>query len=199
MSRTTYSLLFALVWSSLPLHASLLGTSVSGSLVFSGNPANYFDPANGFVPSSGYLNSTGGTSVTVQNSAIEFGAVFPSNTDSADFSASQLVISDLTKLTGTDSPFVMTFTDAAFTGLTLAKTSDSFIGGVSSSLAGDVITVSWRGAGVTPGENLTAIFDLSGGSAAIPEPSSWTMLVVSGLVGLLLLNCGKAGSSAVRL
>ena len=151
------------------------------------------------MPPSGYLNSTGGTTVVIQNPATEFGAVFPSNTDTADFNARQLKLSDLTTGTGVDSPFTMTFVDTAFGGLTLSKMSDSFVGGVNGSLAGNLVTVSWGGGGVTLGQTFTAVFNLSGGTAATPEPASWSLLLVSLLVGLGLMSRRPSGSSATRL
>lgn len=199
MNRTFYSLFFAALCSSIPLQASLLGTSVSGSLVFSGDPSNYFDPTNSFVPSSGYLNSAGGTTVTIQDPAIEFGAVFPTNTDSADFNASQLTITDLTTGSGVNFASTMSFTDTAFRGLTLSKTSDSFTGGVTGSLAGDIVTVSWARAGIVPGQTLKATFNLTGATTT-PEPASWGMLAFSGVLGALvfLLRKQRARASMPR-
>ncbi len=49
----------------------MIGTSVTGELLFDGDPAELLDPANLEVP-GGYLN-TAGTTVTISDPAVEFG------------------------------------------------------------------------------------------------------------------------------
>ena len=110
---------------SLPASASLVGTSVTGSLTFSGDPSNYFNPGYGFVPASGYLNFSGVT-VTVSNSAVEFGYDDGASRISADFSDNKVTISDLIELSGPTNGFQMTFTDSAFGGKGLIANSNRF-------------------------------------------------------------------------
>lgn len=178
ISRIRFGVISALVLigCSVPGRASLIGTTVTGSLLFQGHPLNYFDPANGFVPATGYENSSG-TTVTIAEPAIEFGAVFPgTNTDTADFTATQLILTDIVNSPGSNVPFMVTFTDTGLLGLTLAKISDTFAdGGTSVSLAGDVLTVSWNGGQVNTG-TLQAVYGLT--AVSVPEPSSWALLLV---------------------
>ncbi len=167
--------------------AGLIGTSVTGSLLFAGSPTNYFDPANGYVP-SGYLN-TAGTMVSIASPAVEFGFGDSQNTDLANFSAFQFTIEDVvgqnTGVSATDSPFTMTFTDTAFSGLTLTKATDFFPnGGLTYSLAGDTITISWAGGPVRANDDYTSTFTV----ASIPEPSNWA-----------LFSLGAMGACAVAL
>lgn len=163
-----------------PGRASLLGTSVTGSLEFQGHPLNYFDPANGFVLATGYENSSG-TTVTIAEPAIEFGAVFPANTDTANFTASQLILTDVVNSTGPNIPFTISFVDPAFFGLGLSKLSDTFAnGGTTASLTGDTLTVAWDGGLVNPG-TLQAVYNLS---SSTPEPASLA-LFIAGAVAML--------------
>ena len=99
----------------------LIGSSVTGSLVFTGLTANYFDPTNGFVP-AGYEN-TAGTTVTIASPAVEFGFQDAGNTDFTNFSATQFTVEDVLApgAGGTDTAFTMTFTDTAFTDSVLPK------------------------------------------------------------------------------
>lgn len=179
---------FALVANYSAHAAGAIGTSVTGSLLFAGNPNNYFDPSNGFVP-SGYLN-TSGTVVTVASPAVEFGFSDSTNTDLANFSAFQFTIEDVVGqnvgVSATNSPFTMTFTDTAFSGLTLTKATDFFPnGGLSYSLVGDTITINWAGGPVKANDDYTSTFALSN----VPEPSSW---------GMLGLGVAGAGVMALR-
>lgn len=162
--------------------ATLAGTSVTGSLVFSGDPSmtNYFDPINGFaVP--GDLNFIGNsTTVAVSDAAVEFGYDDGvANAISADFSDNQLTITDVVEGTGTNVGFSMTFSDSAFLDQYLIPANsltliDSY------SRGGDVFTLSSSGGNVTDGETFTDIFNV----APVPEPST------GGFVGLALLAFG---------
>lgn len=168
----------------MPLHAEangLIGTSVTGGLFFGANTTNGFDPANGAVP-SGYSN-TAGTMVTVASPAIEFGYQDVYNTDSANFNASQFTIEDFVASSYpsgvTNASFSMTFTDSAFSGLSLTKATDFFPnGGLTAALTGNTITVTWAGGTVNPSDDYTSTFTLS----AVPEPSTWAAMGVGALV-----------------
>ena len=157
--------------------ATLVGTSVTGSFTFSGDPSNYFDPGYGLVPSTGYLNASG-TTVTISDSAVEFGYDDGASLISANFSDHALTVSDLTELPGSTNGFEMTFIDAAFAGQLATDDSDSFPF-TSYSVAGDVLTLNYAGAAnPTVGQTFTASFTL----APAPEPSS------KGLVAIALLT-----------
>src|SRR5581483_6680129 len=79
----------------MPCNADLLGTTVTGSLNFTTLTTNYFDATNGFVPTMGFGNSDGDITVTITDPGIEFAASFPANTDTADFAATQLSLTDV--------------------------------------------------------------------------------------------------------
>lgn len=177
-SVTRFSVISALVCMgcAIPARASLIGTAVTGNLKFLGNPLNYFDPANGFVPATGYENSSG-TTVTIAEPAIEYGAVFPANTDTANFTPTQLIMTDVVNSAGTNIPFTMTFTDAAFSGLSVSTVSDTFAnGGTTVSLIGNTLTVAWNG-GLVDAGSLQALYNLTP-STAVPEPASWALLLI---------------------
>ncbi len=158
-----------------PGKASLLGTSITGSLQFLGNASNYFDPANGYVPSTGYQNSSG-TTVTITEPAIEFGAVFPANTDSANFTATQLTLTDVVNSVGNNGPFTVTFAGTGFLGLSLSKVSDTFTnGGTTATLTGNTLAITWNGGAVNAG-TLQATYNLAAASP-VPEPSSRVLLL----------------------
>jgi hypothetical protein len=160
-------------------NAGLLGSSVNGQLNFGGNPTNFFDPANGFVPPS-FLNAAGPT-VTIAEPAIEFGYMDGANLDTANFTDTQLFISDTVTSSGSNSALTMTFTDPAFTSV--SEVGDNFPGGLSASLVGDVLTVTWGGGSVTAGQAFTGAFNI-GSATVTPEPTSLTLLGM-GAVGLL--------------
>jgi hypothetical protein len=174
-------LLFVLAlfgFASLPARADLTGTTVAGSLHFDGLTENFFDPANGFVP-AGFLNAAGPT-VTISNTAAEFGFDDGANEDIANFTGNTLVVTDHD--TDNAANWVMTFTDTAFLGLKLLQTSDTFTnGGVTGVLSGDTITLDWAGTSTADGL-LSTSFTLT--PANTPEPSS-ILLLASSLICLL--------------
>lgn len=171
-----------------PASAGLIGTSVTGSIMFDGNSTNYFDPAFGYVP-PGYLN-TAGTTVTIAEPAIEYGFLDGANQDTANFTASQLIVTD-TVFSGA-SNWTMTFTDTAFTGASFSKVSDTFTnGGVTGILVGDTITLTWAGTNSADGL-LTATFDVA--TSAVPEPSSIVLALTAVPLALGYLRCRRAVS-----
>jgi hypothetical protein len=152
----------------------LLGTSVTGQLTFNGGPTNYFDPANGFVL-AGSLN-TAGTTVTVQNPAVEFGFADLANTDTANFTGTTLTVTDVVAgTTGSPiAPFTMTFTDAAFAGLPLSVISDTFSTALTASLVGTTLTITAPSEAIVPGSTYSLSLNIS--STPVPEPSSLALL-----------------------
>lgn len=176
-------LLFVVI--ALPAKASLVGSSVTGSLTFAGDPSNYFDPGYGFVP-PGYLN-TSGTTVTISGNSVEFGYNDGGSLISANFSDNQLTVADLIEMAGPNNGFQMTFTDTAFAGEYLIRGSDTFP--VSDySLAGDEITLHYAGGNPALGQTVGASFTL----AAIPEPSTLGLGFLSGLGSLAAVLMRKS-------
>ncbi|MGC2659540.1 MAG: hypothetical protein WA324_16405, partial [Bryobacteraceae bacterium] len=100
--------------------ATLAGTSVTGSLVFPGDPSNYFNPGYGFAP-PGDLNAIDASpTVTISDAAVEFGYDDGfANAISADFTGNMLTVTDVVEGTGANLGFTMTFSDSAFAGLNL--------------------------------------------------------------------------------
>ena len=119
---------------------------------------------------------------------MEFGIQDASNTDLANFSATQFTIEDIVASSvpagGINSPFTMTFVDTAFAGEALSKVSDSFPhGGLTLSLSGDKITAMWAGGTVNPNDDYTSTVVLS----AVPEPATWAVVGLSaGVLALVM-------------
>ena len=147
-----------------------LGTSVTGNLQFNSFGPNYFNPANGSVP-AGYLNKTQGITVTVAEPDIEFGYSDPNNTDTVNLTDTTITLTDVSGSSGL--PFLVTLTDTAFNGLTLIKVSDTFTGGVSYTLNGNVLKLSVPGFG-NPG-TFTANFAPADRRHA-RNPAAWRCL-----------------------
>ncbi len=162
MSAFKVSFLFAstaIVVTTVPLRASaLLGTQVSGALYISGYPQNQFDPVNGWVP-TGYLNHAG-TTVTIASNAVEFGYFDGTTTIAADFGDTQLSVSFIPQIPGNYRAMQLAFTNSAFSNLSVV--SDTFpSGGLTSSLSGGVITLSWGGSYLDSNQTVQAIFNLN--------------------------------------
>ncbi len=178
--------LFALVFAvGSPARADLIGTTVTGTLEFNVIPTNFFDPANNGVPGTGYLNSADAfdsATVVIAPSPTTYGFSDPANLDTANFSATQLTVTDTVYPNYGAVTWTMTFTDSAFTSLT--QVSDNFLNGLSSSLTGDLITLTWGGSPISSdGVTYTAVFDVDG-PAPSPEPNTLVVVGVAILAGL---------------
>lgn len=153
---------------------AILGSTVTGDLNFNGFGTNYYDPANGFVPATGYLNSAANfdsPTVVISSGLPTFGFNDTGNLDVADFSnGTQLIFTDTVEDSGGNSSITLTFTDTAFSGITLASNNFS---GLTYGIVGDVITINIPGNdSVTAGQVFTGTFNL----ASVPEPSTFGML-----------------------
>ena len=176
------SISLAVVCLSLIGPATMRADSTTGTLNFDGNPLNYFDPTNGFVP-AGYSNSSPGTNtITIPGT---FGYMDAANIDTAQFTGSELIVTDTCELAegcGDDS-WVMTFTNPGYGSLALI--SDNFPNGATTgALTSSLITISWGGGEVAEG-TYTATY-----SFAAPEPGSF-MLLGTGLISFAGLRRRK--------
>jgi hypothetical protein len=140
--------------------ATLVGTQVAGGLYFGGGAQNSFDPAQSrFVP-AGYLN-TNGITVTISSNAVEYGYSDGTVLLTADFTGTQLIVTDHVMLTGAHyNAIELVFSNTAFSSL--SKAADSFpYSGMTSSLSGNVITLDWAGGSLTSGQTLQAVFNVN--------------------------------------
>jgi hypothetical protein len=156
----------------------VIGTTAVGNLIFGTAPANYFDPVNGYVPSA-YSNSVS-NAVVLGDPAQDFGFDDGVNLDVADFTDTQVHISDTAESAGTNNPWTMTFTDPAFSGISLV--SSTFTPGFTYGIVGNTLVFNYAG-GDASGLQL-AVFDLNGVSA-VPELQTYALLAAGLLtVGL---------------
>lgn len=165
------------VAATIPCRADLVGTQVTGTLSFPGwSSFNFFDPgifggALHLVPPSG-LNNTQGPTVTISATGTEFAYTDGSNAITADFTGTQLLVTDLS--TGSTG-WTMTFTDTSFAGLSL--NAPSSLSGLTYSSAGDVLTINWAGTASSsqPQPLYSAAFDVVDPpptGSGVPEPGS---------------------------
>lgn len=169
--------IFVLLTSASFLRADGIGTSVTGSLTFSGfGTTNYFDPVNGFVP-PGYGNSGGLTTVTI-GPGVEFAFQSSANLDTADFDGTTLVITDVSTIGGSNS-FEMKFTDPAFTGFALM--SDTL--GITYNFSGTTLTMDFANNNIKgSGSAIFSYTSVSGSPPPVPEPGT-LQLLGTGLLG----------------
>ena len=134
----------------------LVGTQATGSATLPPSAVNQFDPAVMTEPS--YCDNTAGTTVTIGNAGYTFCAIFaPAGTGTgaapavamvAAFTGTSLIIQVSLGPQAAWTPFQMTFTDSAFSGLRFVKYTDNFLCapdgtcGVNASLSGSTITIS---------------------------------------------------------
>src|SRR4051812_46012784 len=79
-----------------PVKADLIGTSVSGVMNINGGSTNFFDPTNGHVP-AGFGNSASPNNVII-GSGTEFGFSDAANTDTVNFTGTQVTLTDVSEV-----------------------------------------------------------------------------------------------------
>ena len=145
-------------------------TAITGSISFSGGFAsNGYDPASGGVP-SGYGN-TGSNTVSV-GPGVEFGFQDQYNRDTADFSGSNLVLTDNVLSAGASSwqQHFVADTPGYFSGISLAAS--SFMPSLTFSSDANSLTVNWGGEYSTAPATFSATFNLAGVGATSLTASS---------------------------
>lgn len=167
---------------SAPAFAGLIGATVTGTLNFGSNSTNYFDPAGGIVP-AGYGNSAPANHVNVViGGGTEFG-IFTTSALTANFSDTQLVISNVNMIVVGYVPWVMTFSSTAFGGQNLSLVSQTFAPGLTSSLVGNLITINWAGNGSVPsGTSMQATYNI--GTVGVPDGGATALLLAGALLTL---------------
>jgi hypothetical protein len=164
--------------------AGLIGTQVTGSLVYGTNGINHFDPASGdgpLNPSSG-LNYYGPT-VTIAattsvpeflgySEEIQFNEHF-----TAVFTDNQLFVQDVTRFGVFDPLVTLTFSDPAFIGLTVVSS-----GLFTASFSGDTITLTETNGSLGEGGFVNSTFTIASPSV-VPEPSSFILLGIAVALG----------------
>lgn len=171
---------------------TLLGTDVTGQMVFTFLNVNYFDPANFSVPASGYGNSVSPNNVKIVDPGTEFGYDDGLVKITADFTGSTLTITDrcLVSSCTRSIPIFFIFTDSAFTSPT--KVSDSFQnGGLNLLMTGETIEFDWAGfpESFPMDTDEQAVFSF-GTPAATPERGSVSLLGLA-LLGVAALKLKK--------
>lgn len=148
----------------LPASADNTGLSVTATLAFGANGANggqYWNPQTAIVGNSTEFNYADGA-----------------NIDTADFTATQLIIRD--QVLGGANGWEMTFTTAGgFQSISLS--SSNFIPGLTYGITNGKIVIDWVGTDSAPHDYI-ASFNVS----AVPEPETYGMLLAGiAMVGLL--------------
>jgi uncharacterized repeat protein (TIGR01451 family) len=174
-----------------PIWTGLLDTQISSSYFSPSNPeTNLFDPAQGNVPAS-YLNAAG-TTVTISEPAIEYGEQTDTALTTANFTATQLILTNTPIRSGLNliGASRFTFTNSApVTGFDLL--SSNFADASSStSLTGQSFTIDW-GEFVASSSPQIAIFDAitPQAPANMPEPGTIQFLAfASGVIIMYLLR-----------
>jgi hypothetical protein len=164
--------------------AGLIGTTVTGSLQFGGGGTNYYDPANLYVPASGYLNSSpGGSTVTIAEPAIEFGYHDSFNTDTANFTNTQLIFTDAS--TSGSGPYTLTFTDSAFEGVSVAT---STLPGMTFGFNGDSHTITINLPNGVSAGTWSGTFNVSSEDERNPTPEPATLWLFGAGLALLAVR-----------
>lgn len=173
----------------LPASAGVLGTDVTGSLLFGEIRTNFFDAANTFVPAGCKNADANGGPVTVSDPAVEFCFADSANRDSANFTDGVLTVRDEI-LTGAIS-WIMEFVFAPGAVSAVSALDSNFRpGSLMFAFANDKLTIEYNGAR-QPDEagDFAAQYRLAPGAAvAIPEPAPIALL----LFGIVMLGHARS-------
>lgn len=146
----------------LPAQADNTGASVVGSLAFGPNGASggqYWAPADAVI-----------------GSGLEYFYEDDANIDTADFTATQLIITNTVQPGYGASGWKMTF--AGFSALSFV--SSDFAPGLTYGLTGNTIEINWLGS-QDEDKSYTAVFNVTAG--VVPEPRTYALLL-AGLAGV---------------
>lgn len=208
--RSSLLLFSFLCLASLPAHADLIGSTVTGVFTEGTASVNLFDPgvATNVIP-SGYQNQNG-ASVLIEPGQFQFGAelgcFISCNLISAVFTGTQLDIHTHAGfsfgLLGFPDTFDFTFTDPVFTGVSeAANTFDTT--SLTTAFSANTISIDMNLSALA-GQDYDAVFDISASSPSSPVPeTSGFFLLIAGLVisGRLLpwgrLSC-RTGLKPIR-
>jgi hypothetical protein len=167
------------------VRADLVGTTVIGSLDFDSDNKNFYMPASGFVP-AGFQNSAGAqnSNTVVIVGGNEFGFSDGLNTDVTSFGSTGFTFTDTAISAGPNLNIILTFTDPAFTGVSLISSS---FPGLTFAISGDQITVDIPGLNASAGQVFTASFNVTS-TSSVPEPSAYGLMLIGfGFLGLMAL------------
>lgn len=183
MSKLKYLALVTALAVTGPASAGLVGQSVTSSLIFEGDPGNYFDPAT----------------VTIQDPDTEFLFDDGFATYSADFTDTTLTIGDSIYVNQASvAAFTMTFILNSGRFISVNKDSDVFNPNVTYSWDSTTLTIDWAGipTSVIP-QDFTAIFSIESESngPSVPEPSILALMSL-GLAGLGVFKRRRAATPA---
>jgi hypothetical protein len=182
-------------------------TTINGDLQFGGGAPpsfNGFDPVNGEAP-AGDGNASQSTAVTV-GPGVEFGQLEPGLVlITADFTANSLVIQNMcvSLQGGCVNSVLLVGVTFTFTASTpgffndLLKVGDTFVGGVTDTLVGDTLTVSWAGSQSWSGSQ-DATFSFTAPVSATPLPATLPLFAGGlGVVGFLAKRRKRNASRAL--
>jgi hypothetical protein len=171
--------------------ADLVGTTVNGSLDFDADGLNFYNPAMGFVP-AGFQNSAGAqnSNTVVIVGGNEFGFNDGLNTDVTSFSSTGFTFTDTAITAGPNLNIILTFTDPAFTNVSLIS---STFPGLTFAISGDQITIDIPGLDASAGEVFTASFDVTS-TSPVPEPSVYSLMLIGfGFLGIITATRKRRG------
>jgi uncharacterized repeat protein (TIGR01451 family) len=184
--RLAFILLSSII-SACPLMAGLIGTEITGSYASRSNPdVNLFDPAQGNVP-NGYLNGAG-TTVMIGEPAIEFGEQTDISLITANFTDTQLILTNTPIRSGSNLIGASRFTFIGTGQLTSIELFSSDFSGaaLSASLSGQSVTIDW-GEFLTSSSPQTAVFNVGSVDTPgnVPEPGTLALLAATACLGFL--------------
>ncbi len=173
----------ALVVLASPASAGLVGATVTGTLKFGANPTNYFDFTNGYVP-AGFLNSNpNGITVTI-GAGSEFGYNDGFSSIVANFSDTQLVITDILGSSSAGA-WTMTFYSTEFSSFSISGSPTLVPITLNLPSTGPLMTVIWGGAPTSNGIQAPGTYSATI-NISVPDAGSTALLLGLVLVAFAL-------------